>query len=94
MPGQRRQVKSIHGGGFPPKPTHHSSINIVAFRTTKKDWQPNQEQLENQINVAIEDIRSILIGVQKEIGASDQYLLGILDVVADDYRAQLPTGNV
>lgn len=58
-----------------------------------QEWQPNQSQLENQINTAIEDIRLTLQKLQSEIGASDQYLLSLLDVIADDYRAQLPSGK-
>ncbi|QNJ23717.1 hypothetical protein SynMITS9220_02432 [Synechococcus sp. MIT S9220] len=58
-----------------------------------EEWQPSQSQLENQINSAIEDIRMSLQTLQSDIGASDRYVLGLLDVVADDYRAQLPSGK-
>ena len=72
----------------------NNGMNIVAFNSVAvQEWSPTEEQLQNQINSAIEDIRSVLSSIQKEIGASDRYLLGILDVIADDYRAQLPAGK-
>jgi|TARA_B100000073_G_scaffold316549_1_gene293281 hypothetical protein len=78
---------------MPPK--HHDSTNLRIASSTSftEEWQPSQSQLENQINVAIEDIRIALQNLQGEIGASDRYVLGLLDVVADDYRAQLPSGK-
>lgn len=57
------------------------------------EWKPTQEQLEGEINVTIEEIRSAITTLQQSIKASDRYILGLLDVVADDYRAQPPTGK-
>ena len=57
------------------------------------EWTPTQEQLEGDINTTIEEIRSSINKLQKTIKASDKYILGLLDVVADDYRAQLPEGK-
>lgn len=69
-------------------------MNIVSFNNVAiTEWSPTEEQLQNQINSAIEDIRSILSSMQKDIGASDRYLLSLLDVIADDYKAQLPEGK-
>ena len=78
---------------MPPK--HQDSINLKIASSTSltEEWQPSQSQLENQINSAIEDIRMSLQTLQSDIGASDRYVLGLLDVVADDYRAQLPSGK-
>ena len=81
-------------GGPPSKNYMNNGMNIVAFNNVDiQEWSPTEEQLQNQINSAIEDIRSVLSSMQKDIGASDRYLLGILDVIADDYRAQLPAGK-
>ena len=81
-------------GGPPSKNYMNNGMNIVSSNNVAiEEWSPTEEQLHNQINSAIEDIRSVLSSIQKDIGASDRYLLGILDVVADDYRAQLPAGK-
>ena len=86
--------KSGGQGGPPPKNYINNGINIVSFKNVSiQEWSPTEEQLQSQVNSAIEDIRSVLSSVQKDIGASDQYLLGILDVIADDYRAQSPVGK-
>ena len=78
---------------MPPKQQDSTNPKIASTTSFTEEWQPSQSQLENQINSAIEDIRSTLQNLQSEIRASDRYLLGLLDVVADDYRAQLPSGN-
>ena len=78
---------------MPPKPQDSSTLKIASSTSFTEEWQPSQSQLENQINSAIEDIRMSLQTLQTDIGASDRYVLGLLDVVADDYRAQLPTGK-
>ena len=78
---------------MPPKHQDSANLKIASATSCTEEWQPSVSQLENQINVAIEDIRVILQTLQSEIGASDRYVLGLLDVVADDYRAQLPTGK-
>lgn len=57
------------------------------------EWTPSQDQLEGEINDAIEVIRSTVLNLQLSIKASDKYVLGVLDVVADDYRAQRPSGK-
>ena len=56
-------------------------------------WTPSKDQLEREITDAIEAIRSIVLNLQLSIKASDKYVLGVLDVVADDYRAQRPAGK-
>ncbi len=93
MSYQARNSQPPRRGSMPP--THQDSTNLKIASTTSftEEWQPSESQLENQINAAIEDIRSTLQVLQSDIGASDRYLLGLLDVVADDYRAQLPAGN-
>jgi hypothetical protein len=78
---------------MPPKHQDSANLKIASSTSLTEEWQPSQSQLENQINVAIEDIRAALQSLQGEIGASDRYVLGLLDVVADDYRAQLPSGK-
>ena len=78
---------------MPPKPQDSTTLKIASSTSLTEEWQPSQSQLENQINSAIEDIRMSLQTLQTDIGASDRYVLGLLDVVADDYRAQLPTGK-
>ncbi|KZR85503.1 hypothetical protein SynBIOSE41_03646 [Synechococcus sp. BIOS-E4-1] len=78
---------------MPPKPQDSINLKIASSTSFTEEWQPSQSQLENQINVAIEDIRATLQTLQSDIGASDRYVLGLLDVVADDYRAQLPSGK-
>ena len=86
--------KSGGQGGPPSKNYMNNGMNIVSFSNVAiEEWSPTEEQLQNQVNSAIEDIRSVLNSIQKDIGASDRYLLGILDVIADDYRAQLPAGK-
>ena len=78
---------------MPPKHQDSTNSKIASSTSLTEEWQPSQSQLENQINSAIEDIRMSLQTLQSEIGASDRYVLGLLDVVADDYRAQLPSGK-
>ncbi len=78
---------------MPPKPQDSTTLKIASSTSFTEEWQPSQSQLENQINAAIEDIRMSLQTLQSDIGASDRYVLGLLDVVADDYRAQLPAGK-
>ena len=78
---------------MPPKPQDSTTLKIASSTSFTEEWQPSQSQLENQINAAIEDIRMSLQTLQSDIGASDRYVLGLLDVVADDYRAQLPSGK-
>jgi len=78
---------------MPPKHQDSPNLKIASSTSLTEEWQPSQSQLENQINSAIEDIRMSLQTLQSEIGASDRYVLGLLDVVADDYRAQLPSGK-
>ena len=78
---------------MPPKHQDSTNLKIASSTSFTQEWQPSQSQLENQINSAIEDIRMSLQSLQSDIGASDLYLLGLLDVVADDYRAQLPSGK-
>ena len=78
---------------MPPKHQDPTNLKIASSTSLTQEWQPSQSQLENQINIAIEDIRMSLQTLQADIGASDRYVLGLLDVVADDYRAQLPSGK-
>ena len=78
---------------MPPKHQDSANLKIASTTSFTQEWTPSQSQLENQINTAIEDIRLTLQTLQSEIGASDQYLLSLLDVIADDYRAQLPSGK-
>lgn len=78
---------------MPPKPQDSINLKIASSTSFTEEWQPSQSQLDNQINVAIEEIRMTLQTLQADIGASDRYVLGLLDVVADDYRAQLPSGK-
>tara|TARA_B100001079_G_scaffold181600_1_gene156175 strand:- start:29 stop:268 length:240 start_codon:yes stop_codon:yes gene_type:complete len=78
---------------MPPKHQDSTNLKIASSTSFTEEWQPSQSQLENQINSAIEDIRMSLQTLQSDIGASDRYVLGLLDVVADDYRAQLPSGK-
>ena len=78
---------------MPPKHQDSTNLKIASSTSLTEEWQPSQSQLENQINSAIEDIRMSLQNLQSDIGASDRYVLGLLDVVADDYRAQLPSGK-
>ncbi|MEJ6826674.1 MAG: hypothetical protein QNK79_00885 [Synechococcus sp. ArSW.bin.68] len=55
------------------------------------EWTPSKDELEGEINDAI--VRSIILNLQLSIKASDKYVLGLIDVVADDYRAQRPVGK-
>ena len=93
MAYQARNSQAPRRGSMPPKHQDSANLKIASATSFTEEWQPSVSQLENQINVAIEDIRVILQTLQSEIGASDRYVLGLLDVVADDYRAQLPTGK-
>ena len=94
MANSSHRRKPLRHAGPPLKRDSDPGMNIVAFtQATVEEWNPTEHQLENQINSAIEDIRSILQDLQKGVGASDRYVLGILDVIADDYRAQLPSGK-
>ena len=93
MSYQARNSQPPRRGSMPPKQQDSTNLKIASTTSFTEEWQPSQSQLENQINSAIEDIRSTLQNLQSEISASDRYLLGLLDVVADDYRAQLPSGN-
>jgi len=78
---------------MPPKHQDSTNLKIASSTSLTEEWQPSQSQLENQINSAIEDIRMCLQTLQSDIGASDRYVLELLDVIADDYRAQLPSGK-
>ena len=78
---------------MPPKHQDSTNLKIASTTSFTQEWMPSQSQLENQINTAIEDIRSTIETLQRDIGASDRYVLGLLDVVADDYKAQLPAGK-
>jgi len=69
------------------------SINIVSVATELEPWTPSGESATQDVNSAIEDIRTILQKLQQKIGASDQYIYGLLDCISDDYRAQLPSGK-
>ena len=93
MSYQARNSQPPRRGSMPPKHQDSTNLKIASTTSFTEEWQPSESQLENQINAAIEDIRSTLQGLQSDIGASDRYLLGLLDVVADDYRAQLPAGK-
>lgn len=93
MAYQARNSQAPRRGSMPPKPQDSINLKIASSTSFTEEWQPSQPQLDNQINVAIEDIRTILQTLQSDIGASDRYVLGLLDVVADDYRAQLPSGK-
>ena len=78
---------------MPPKHQDSTNLKIASSTTFTEEWKPSESQLENQVNSTIEDIRLSLQTLQSDIGASDRYVLGLLDVVADDYRAQLPSGK-
>ena len=78
---------------MPPKHQDSTNFKIASSTSFTEEWKPSESQLENQVNSAIEDIRLSLQTLQSDIGASDRYVLGLLDVVADDYRAQLPSGK-
>ena len=81
-------------------PQVNSSSSIGIFEIISSDtslgldeWTPSKDELEGDINDAIEAIRSTVLNLQLKIKASDKYILGLLDVVADDYRAQRPSGT-
>ena len=57
------------------------------------EWTPSKDELEGEINDAIGIVRSTILNLQLSIKASDKYVLGLIDVVADDYRAQRPVGK-
>ena len=79
-----------------PKPSNSISyFDKISNKTSHQlpEWAPTKEQLDVEINNTIEDIRSSILNLQLSIKASDKYILGLLDVVADDYRAQLPSGK-
>ena len=59
----------------------------------RDELKPSKDELEGEINDAIESIRFTVLSLQLKIKATDQYVLGLLDVVADDYRAQRPSGK-
>ena len=82
------------------KPQGHASNSISIFDKISNDsglcrneWKPSKNELEGEINDAIESIRFTVLSLQLKIKATDQYVLGLLDVVADDYRAQRPSGK-
>ncbi len=60
---------------------------------SRDEWKPSKAELEGEINDAIESIRLTVLNLQLKIKATDRYVLGLLDVVADDYRAQRPSGK-
>ena len=93
MAYQARNSQAPRRGSMPLKHQDSTNLKIASSTSLTEEWQPSQSQLENQINSAIEDIRMSLQTLQSDIGASDRYVLGLLDVVADDYRAQLPSGK-
>ena len=94
MANSPHRKKPGNHAGPPLKKYANPGMNIVAFSpVTAEEWKPTEEQIENQVNSAIEDIRSILHEMQKDIGATDRYVLSVLDVIEDDYRAQLPAGK-
>ena len=82
------------------KPQGHASNSISIFDKIssnpsfcRDEWKPSKDELEGEINDAIESIRFAVLSLQLKIKATDQYVLGLLDVVADDYRAQRPSGK-
>ena len=93
MAYQSRNSQAPRRGSMPPKHQDSANLKIASSTSLTEEWQPSLSQLENQINCAIEDIRMSLQTLQSDIGASDRYVLELLDVVADDYRAQLPSGK-
>ena len=82
------------------QPQGNASNSISIFDKISNDpgscrdeWKPSKNELEGEINDAIESIRFTVLSLQLKIKATDQYVLGLLDVVADDYRAQRPSGE-
>ena len=82
------------------QPQGNASNSISMFDKISSDpslyrdeWKPSKDELEGEINDAIESIRFTVLSLQQKIKATDQYVLGLLDVVADDYRAQRPSGK-
>ena len=94
MPAPKnREVRRGVSHQPPKRVTPESSINIVSVATELKPWAPSDESARQDVNSAMEDIRTILQKLQQKIGASDQYIYGLLDCISDDYRAQLPSGK-
>ena len=94
MPAQKnREIRRGVSHQPPKKITPESSYNIVSVATKSEPWTPSDESSIQEVNVAMEDIRAILQKLQGKIGASDQYIFGVLDCISDDYRAQLPAGK-
>ena len=94
MPAPKNREVRRGASHQPPKRiTPESSINIVNVATESEPWTPSDESATQDINSAMEDIRTILQKLQEDIGASDQYIFGLLDCISDDYRAQLPSGK-
>lgn len=94
MPAPKnREVRRGASHQPPKRVTPESSINIVNVATESEPWTPSDESATQDINSAMEDIRTILQKLQEDIGASDQYIFGLLDCISDDYRAQLPSGK-
>ena len=94
MPAPKnREVRRGASHQPPKRVTPESSINIVNVATESEPWTPSDESATQEINSAMEDIRTILQKLQEKIGASDQYIYGLLDCISDDYRAQLPSGK-
>ena len=79
--------------------SHVTAVNTISiFDKISSDisrdlveWTPSKDELEGEINDAI--VRSTILNLQLSIKASDKYVLGLIDVVADDYRAQRPVGK-
>ena len=94
MPTQKNKEIRRGVSHQPPKRiTPESSFNIVSVATKSEPWTPSDESSIQEVNAAMEDIRAILQKLQEKIGASDQYIFGVLDCISDDYRAQLPAGK-
>ena len=62
-------------------------------KSSPQEWTPSNSVLEGEMNIAIEDIKNILQRLQKEIHISDRYILHILEIIADEYRPQSPSGK-
>ena len=89
-----KQIKRLNHS----KETATNSISIFDKISSDQsldldEWKPSKDELEGEINDAIEAIRSTILNLQLSIKASDRYVLGLLDVVADDYRSQRPAGK-
>ena len=94
MPAQKdREIRRGVPHQAPKRVTPEASINIVSVATESEPWAPSDESATQDVNSAMEDIRVILQKLQEKIGASDQYVFGLLDCISDDYRAQLPSGK-